>query len=136
MKIEMPYGEVEINTKEQAQYFIMNYCANCNRNNEMNPCSYAISKKCDDAKLKVYEKFFESYTYLYIKNARDEVVAKIVLDGGVLREDKFEKCFVEDIDGDGKGNTVYTIQLMDDRDLIEEFSTDDLLDELRMRVNR
>ena len=85
MKIEMPYGEVEINTKEQAQYFIMNSCANCNRNNEMNPCSYAISKKCDDAKLKVYEKFFESYTYLYIKNAREHttpILGRCIATGG------------------------------------------------------
>lgn len=44
MIIEMPYGKVEINSKEDAVYFIKNHCNNCSYSNEM--CSlFGLSSK-------------------------------------------------------------------------------------------
>lgn len=48
MKVQMPYGIVEVETKEQAKNFIVNACNNCERNNSYNPCSGAKAKKCQE----------------------------------------------------------------------------------------
>lgn len=48
MVVDMPYGEVIINTTWQATYFIQNHCRDCWMGNEMNPCSGAQSAKCNE----------------------------------------------------------------------------------------
>ena len=48
MIIEMPYGMVEIKSKEDAIYFIKNRCNNCPHSNEMWSCSGYQAKLCEE----------------------------------------------------------------------------------------
>ena len=48
MIIKMPYGIVEINSKEDAIYFIKNRCNNCPHSNEMWSCSSHQAKLCEE----------------------------------------------------------------------------------------
>ena len=57
MKVKMPYGEVEIVTKNDAVQFLRHACDNCYRNNLMTPCSGAMAQKCNDAKDLVVKEF-------------------------------------------------------------------------------
>jgi hypothetical protein len=47
MIVEMPYGIVEINSKEDAIYFIKNRCNNCPHSNEMWSCSSYQASICE-----------------------------------------------------------------------------------------
>ena len=53
MIIEMPYGKVEINSKEDAVYFIKNHCNNCSYSNEMQSCSGYQTKLCEEKEEKI-----------------------------------------------------------------------------------
>lgn len=55
MIIEMPYGKVEINSKEDAVYFIKNRCANCHHSNEMWSCSGYQAKLCEEKEEKILQ---------------------------------------------------------------------------------
>lgn len=46
MKINMPYGMVEINTVEEAVHFIRNHCSDCERVYD-DTCSGAYAKDCE-----------------------------------------------------------------------------------------
>lgn len=48
MIVKMPYGIVEINSKEDVIYFIKNRCNNCPRSNEMWSCSGHQAKLCEE----------------------------------------------------------------------------------------
>lgn len=48
MTIKMPYGIVEINSKEEAIYFIKNRCNNCHHSTEMWSCSSHQAKLCEE----------------------------------------------------------------------------------------
>ena len=48
MIVKMPYGIVEINSKEDAIYFIQNRCNNCPHSNEMWSCSSYQAKLCEE----------------------------------------------------------------------------------------
>lgn len=48
MIVKMPYGIVEINSKEDAIYFIKNRCNNCPHSNEMWSCSSYQAKLCEE----------------------------------------------------------------------------------------
>lgn len=48
MIIEMPYGKVEINSKEDAIHFIKNRCNNCHFSNQMWSCSSYQAKLCEE----------------------------------------------------------------------------------------
>lgn len=53
--LEMPYGRVEINSKEDAIYFIKNRCNNCRRSNEMWRCSGYQASLCEEKEKQVIE---------------------------------------------------------------------------------
>lgn len=55
MIIEMPYGTVEIISKEDAIYFIKNRCNNCPHSNEMWSCSSHQAKLCEEKEEKVLQ---------------------------------------------------------------------------------
>lgn len=55
MIIEMPYGKVEINSKEDAIYFIKNRCNNCSHSNEMWSCSGYQAKLCEEKEEKILQ---------------------------------------------------------------------------------
>lgn len=55
MIIEMPYGKVEINSKEDAIYFIKNRCTNCPHSNEMWSCSSYQAKLCEEKEEKILQ---------------------------------------------------------------------------------
>ena len=55
MIIEMPYGKVEINSKEDAVDFIKNRCNNCSHSNEMWPCSGYQAKLCEEKEKKILQ---------------------------------------------------------------------------------
>ena len=57
MKIEMPYSVVEINSKEDAVYFIKNRCNNCQHSNEMWRCSGYQASLCEQKEKQVIEAF-------------------------------------------------------------------------------
>ena len=57
MIIEMPYGKVELNSKEDAIYFIKDRCNNCPHANEMWSCSGYQAKLCEEKELRVIETF-------------------------------------------------------------------------------
>lgn len=57
MKASMPYGEIIINTREEAANFLMHACDNCNQNNLMNECSGAQANKCNEQKEAVLKHF-------------------------------------------------------------------------------
>ena len=48
MIVKMPYGDVEINSIEDALYFIKNRCNNCPHSNEMWSCSSYQAKLCEE----------------------------------------------------------------------------------------
>lgn len=53
--LEMPYGRVEINSKEDAIYFIKNRCNNCQHSNEMWRCSGYQASLCEEKEKQVIE---------------------------------------------------------------------------------
>ena len=55
MIIQMPYGNTEINSKEDAIYFIKNRCNNCPHSNQMWPCSGYQAKLCEEKEEVVIE---------------------------------------------------------------------------------
>jgi hypothetical protein len=55
MIIEMPYGKVEINLKEDAIYFIKNRCANCPYSNAMWSCSGYQAQLCEEKEKKILQ---------------------------------------------------------------------------------
>lgn len=56
---KMPYGEVEIRTKEEAVHFIKTRCNNCQHSNEMNRCSGYQASLCESQEKLVIEHFKE-----------------------------------------------------------------------------
>lgn len=57
MKIEMPYGRVEIKTKEDAVHFIKTRCNNCQHSNLMWSCSSYQASLCEEKEKQVIEAF-------------------------------------------------------------------------------
>lgn len=53
--IKMPYGNVEIKSREDALYFIKNRCNNCQHSNEMWRCSDYQASLCEQQERKVIE---------------------------------------------------------------------------------
>ena len=53
--IKMPYGNVEIKSREDALYFIKNRCNNYQRSNEMWRCSGYQASLCEQQERKVIE---------------------------------------------------------------------------------
>ena len=53
--LEMPYGRVEISSKEDAICFIKNRCNNCQYSNEMWRCSGYQASLCEQKERKVIE---------------------------------------------------------------------------------
>ena len=53
--IKMPYGNVEIKSREDALYFIKNRCNNCQHSNEMWRCSGYQASLCEQQEKKVIE---------------------------------------------------------------------------------
>lgn len=53
--IKMPYGNVEIKSREDALYFIKNRCNNCQHSNEMWHCSGYQASLCEQQERKVIE---------------------------------------------------------------------------------
>ncbi len=51
----MPYGNVEIKSREDALYFIKNRCNNCQHSNEMWRCSGYQASLCEQQERKVIE---------------------------------------------------------------------------------
>ena len=47
MIIQMPYGNVEINSIEEAIHFIRNRCNNCHHSGLMHPCSGYQAELCE-----------------------------------------------------------------------------------------
>ena len=47
--IKMPYGKVEINSIEEATYFIKHHCDNCHHSSLMSPCSGYQAGLCETA---------------------------------------------------------------------------------------
>lgn len=60
MTIKMPYGIVEINSTEDAIYFIKNRCNNCQHSNEMQSCSSYQAKLCEEKEQEVIQKIKET----------------------------------------------------------------------------
>lgn len=56
---KMPYGEVEIHTKEEAVHFVKSRCNNCQYSNEMNRCSGYQANLCE-AQEKLVIEYFKS----------------------------------------------------------------------------
>ena len=56
MIIKMPYGDVEINSIEEAIYFIKNRCNNCQRSSLMLSCSSYQASICDEKEQELIEK--------------------------------------------------------------------------------
>ena len=56
MIIKMPYGDVEIDSIEDAIYFIKNRCNNCHYSNQMYACSGHQAKICEEKEQKLIEK--------------------------------------------------------------------------------
>ena len=55
MTIKMPYGVVEIYSKEDAIYFIKNRCNNCPHSSQMWSCSSYQAKLCEEKEEEVIE---------------------------------------------------------------------------------
>ena len=55
MIIKMPYGVIEISSKEDAIYFIKNRCNNCPHSSQMWPCSSYQAKLCEEKEEEVIE---------------------------------------------------------------------------------
>ena len=55
MIIKMPYGNVEINSIEDAIYFIKNRCNNCYHSGQMWSCSSHQAKICEEKEQKLIE---------------------------------------------------------------------------------
>lgn len=53
--IKMPYGNVEINSKEDAVHFIKTRCNNCQHSNEMWRCSGYQASLCEQKEREVIE---------------------------------------------------------------------------------
>lgn len=59
--IEMPYGKVEINSIEDAIYFIKNRCNNCSHSNEMWSCSGYEAELCEKKEQELIQKLKEEF---------------------------------------------------------------------------
>lgn len=59
MKIIMPYGVVEITTKEEALHFITHMCWDCPKAGLWNPCSGHQASCCEEKKQKIIDVFKE-----------------------------------------------------------------------------
>lgn len=57
MKLKMPYGVIEINSKEDAVHFIKTHCNNCQYSNEMWSCSGYQASLCEEKVKQVVEAF-------------------------------------------------------------------------------
>lgn len=57
--IKMPYGKVEINSIEEAIYFIKHRCDNCHHSTLMSPCSGYQAGLCDEAAQELTRKIKE-----------------------------------------------------------------------------
>ena len=64
MIVKMPYGIIEINSKEEAIYFIKNRCNNCPHSNEMWRCSGYQAELCEEK---------EELVLQMLKNGRKEI---------------------------------------------------------------
>ena len=112
----MPYGEVKIETKEQALHFIKHRCDDCDHNNEYMPCSGNYSSKCDaqvtkvmtyyarekerERNLQMDDKLNEIYDY-HFKNHK----AKLIQDT--------DRYFIVDWQNADGGNTNYVNYIVD-----------------------
>lgn len=56
MIIRMPYGDVEINSVDDAIYFIKNRCNNCPYSNQMRSCSSYQAKLCEKKEQELIER--------------------------------------------------------------------------------
>lgn len=69
--------------------------------------------------------------FLEIKNDRDETIATIVVENGTVVEEELRGCWIKDIDGSN-----YKINLTYSPETIDNFSTESLLDEIKLRVRQ
>lgn len=53
----MPYGVIEINSKEDAVHFVKTRCDNCQHSNEMWRCSSYQASLCEEKEKQVIEAF-------------------------------------------------------------------------------
>ena len=60
MIIKMPYGNVEINSTEEAIYFIKHRCDNCHHSTLMSPCSGYQADLCEAKEQELIQKIRES----------------------------------------------------------------------------
>lgn len=56
MVVDMPYGQVEINTPNDAIQFVRHHCEDCYMKGLMG-CSYATSSQCDEMIRRVMARF-------------------------------------------------------------------------------
>ena len=68
MIIDMPYGKVEINSIEDAIYFIKHRCDNCCHSSEMWRCSSYQAKLCEQQEQELIELLKSKINYQKKKN--------------------------------------------------------------------
>lgn len=69
-----------------------------------------------------------------LRNARGEYIAKIKVENDHVVENKLEGCYESDLDSFSDGEPIYRLDLIENREILEEFSTEELLNEIRSRV--
>ena len=71
-----------------------------------------------------------------IRNAREENIATVKVENGLVVEEELEGCYETDMDERKDGELVYRLDLSENTDILEEFSTEALLDEIRSRCRQ
>lgn len=71
-----------------------------------------------------------------IRNARLEDIATIKVKNDHVVEEELKDCYETDLDCGNNGELVYRLDLDENTDVLEKFSTEALLDEIRNRCRQ